>query len=63
MGAIYGTTEEFLPPTDDGFEGPIEIPPGFPFGSSVQTQVFVSFPVSQVLESVDNIMMCFVGWN
>lgn len=42
MGAIYGTNQVFLPPTDDGFVGPIDIVPGFPFGSSIQTQVFVS---------------------
>lgn len=42
MGVIYGTNQVFLPATDDGFVGPIDIPLGFPFGSSVQTQVFVS---------------------
>lgn len=41
MGAIYGISQVFLPATDDGFVGPIDIP-GFPFGSSIQTQVFVS---------------------
>ena len=42
MGVSYGTDQQFLPTTDDGFEGPIEITTGFPFGSSVQEQVFVS---------------------
>lgn len=42
MGAIYGTSQVFLPATDDGFVGPIDIAPGFPFGSSIQTQAFVS---------------------
>ena len=43
MGVLFGAEQQFLPATDDGFEGPIEIEPGFPFGSSIQTQVFVSF--------------------
>ena len=42
MDVLFGTIETFLPATDDGFEGPIEISTGFPFGSSIQTQVFVS---------------------
>lgn len=42
MGVTFGTTQEFLPAIDDFIQGPIEISPGFPFGSSVQTQVFVS---------------------
>jgi hypothetical protein len=41
LGATYLTSQQFLPATDDGFEGPIDIPTGFPFGSSIQTQVFV----------------------
>ena len=42
MGILFNSNQVFLPATDDGFVGPIQIPPGFPFGSSVQTQVFVS---------------------
>ena len=42
MNIIFGTPEEFLPAVDDFIEGPIDITPGFPFGSSIQTQVFVS---------------------
>lgn len=42
MGALFGNTEEFLPASDDGFEGPIEIATGFSFGTTIQTQVFVS---------------------
>lgn len=41
MGVNYGSSQMFLPATDDGFEGPIDIT-DFPFGSSTQTQVFVS---------------------
>lgn len=51
MGVINGTNQVFLPPTDDGFVGPIDIPVGFPFGSSIQTQVFVST------------LICHLCWN
>ena len=50
MGVIFGTTQEFLPAIDDFIEGPIEIPPGFPFGTSIQTQVFVSGIVQQFFD-------------
>jgi len=43
MDAIYDVNEIFVAVTDDGITGPISISPGFPFGSSVQTQFYVSF--------------------
>lgn len=42
VGTLLGVNQTLLPATDDGFVGPIDIGTGFPFGSSVQTQVFVS---------------------
>lgn len=42
MDAIYDVNEVFVPVADDGTTGPISISPGFPFGSSVQTQFYVS---------------------
>ena len=45
MGTLLGGNQAFLPATDDGFVGPIVVSAGFPFGSSVQTQVFVSCTV------------------
>ena len=32
----------FLAGTDEGFAGPIEIPGGFPFGSTYHTELYVS---------------------
>ena len=32
-----------IPETNDGTEGPITIAPGFPFGSAVQPDFYVSF--------------------
>ena len=32
----------FFPGTDDGYYGPVVIPGGFPFGNTVQTDLFVS---------------------
>ena len=42
MNTLLGTEEIFFPEADDGVNGPLSIPTGFPFGSSVQTNVFVS---------------------
>lgn len=37
-----GVEQFFFPGTDDGSVGPINIPGGFPFGNSVQDEVYVS---------------------
>ena len=42
MGVLLEAEQIFLPATDDGVLGPIDISVGFPFGSSNQTQVYVS---------------------
>ena len=39
---IHANFEEiFLPATDDGVVGPIEVPGGLPFGDTVQTNIYV----------------------
>ena len=43
MNTLLGTEETLFPEADDSVEGPFSIPPGFPFGSSLQTDVFVSY--------------------
>lgn len=60
MGVNYGSSQMFLPATDDGFEGPIEIT-DFPFGSSTQTQVFVSTTWAHEMEYPNFSFVCFVG--
>ena len=42
LGAIYGITEVVVDALDDAVTGPISITPGFPFGSSIQTQFYVN---------------------
>lgn len=37
----------FFPGTDEGYAGPYEIPGGFPFGDSIQTEVYVSISPGQ----------------
>ena len=65
MGANYDSSQQqFLPATDDGFEGPIAISIGFPFGSSVQEQVFVStldIPEKQLLKCMYDDLVCRLG--
>ena len=41
-----GVNQLFFPETDDGIIGPISIPGGFPFGNSVQNEVYVSIKPS-----------------
>ena len=43
MGIIFESNQVFLPALDDGVSEAIAIPTGFPFGSSIQNEVFVSF--------------------
>ena len=51
MGAVFGVDQQFLPSSDDGFVGPIDTV--FPFGSSVQNEIFVSTTIDmQVLHSI-----------
>ena len=42
MDAIYGVNELFLTAADDVSAGPIAVESNFPFGSSVQTRLYVS---------------------
>lgn len=42
MGVLLGTNQIFLPNTFGAFAGPINIPGGFPFGSSIQNETYVS---------------------
>ena len=42
LGVTYGVEQQVLLESDDGVEGPIPIDPRFPFGSSVQTVLYVS---------------------
>ena len=46
MDIHVGVQQLFFPGTDDGFFGPIDIPGGFPFGDSVQNEVYVSMAYS-----------------
>ena len=51
MGAVFGVDQQFLPSSDDGLVGPIDTV--FPFGSSVQNEIFVSTTIDmQVLHSI-----------
>ena len=42
MDIHVNVEQVFLPGTDEGFAGPIEIPGGFPFGEAIHTQLYVS---------------------
>ena len=42
VGIIFGSEQTLLPSSDEGIGGAITIDPGFPFGTSVQTQVYVN---------------------
>jgi len=64
VGAAFGVETVYLPASDEGVQGPVTIPTGFPFGSSVQNQVYVSC----INPSIKNLMICIntVGrhkWN
>ena len=41
MSVLLEVEQIFLPATDDGVLGPLDISVGFPFGNSNQTQVYV----------------------
>ena len=41
LNVIYGVSQVFVPESDDGVTGPIEIDLNFPFGFSIQTQFYV----------------------
>ena len=45
LGATAGVSRVFLPSVDDGYSQAINIPGGFPYGSSNHTTVFVSMQV------------------
>ena len=49
-GITYGVEELVLPESDDGTEGPITIDPGFPLGSLVQPDFYVSVCLRDVSE-------------
>ena len=42
MDIHVNVEQVFLAGTDEGFAGPIEIPGGFPFGSTYHTELYVS---------------------
>ena len=42
MGVLLGTNQIFLPDTFGANAGPINIPGGFPFGNSIQNDIYVS---------------------
>ena len=42
MDIHVNVEQVFLPPTDEGVAGPIQIPGGFPFGETSHTELYVS---------------------
>ena len=42
MDTLFGVEETIFPESDEGTNGPLPLDIGFPFGSSVQTQTYVS---------------------
>ena len=67
MDAIYGVNELFLTVGDDVAAGPIAIASGFPFGSSVQTRLYVSamcmhitrvISISLIIDRWDQMVLC-----
>ena len=49
MDSLFGVEETIFPASDEGINGPIPLDIGFPFGSSVQTQTYVSLVHKHVL--------------
>lgn len=42
MNALLGVEQTIFPTSDEGTNGPLPLDIGFPFGSSFQTQAYVS---------------------
>lgn len=42
MNTLLGVEQTIFPTSDEGINGPFPLDIGFPFGSSVQTQTYVS---------------------
>ena len=49
LGAVYGVDRVFAEESDDGTTGPVPIEPPFPFGSSTQSQFYVSLTLDDHL--------------
>ena len=64
VGAAFGVETVYIRGSNHGVGGPVTIPTGFPFGSSVQSRVYVSC----INTPSNNLMICIntVGrykWN
>lgn len=42
MNILFGVEQTVFPESDEAINGPLSIDIGFPFGSSVQTETYVS---------------------
>ena len=49
MNSLFGVEQIIFPESDEGINGPLPLDIGFPFGSSVQTQTYVSLVHKHVL--------------
>ena len=58
MDSLFGVEETIFPESDEGINGPLPSDIGFPFGSSVQTQIYVSLLHKYVLDIQLYIIYC-----